>query len=108
MVFGGSRSDPATSEVGSISRHARHAAPLAPPTRCEAVDVRPTTRSTADRPGGASADHSARSRESALGLSTYRWRTEGSWRRRVGDHRQEDPASGAARPSWKAAGVYVA
>jgi putative transposase len=54
---------------GAFSRHACHAAPLAPPTRRETVDVRSTTWSTADRPGGANADRSGRSRKSALGLS---------------------------------------
>jgi len=67
MVLGGGRTDPATREVGSLSRHARHAAPLAPAARREPVDVRPTTRSAADRPGGASDDPSACSRNPRRG-----------------------------------------
>jgi hypothetical protein len=84
------------------------AASLAPSTRRETMDVRPTTRSTGDRPGGASADQSARSRESALGLSAHCWRAERPWRRRVSHHRQGDPPSGTARAGWKAAGADVA
>src|SRR5437667_7781046 len=108
MVLGGCSADLTENQMVVVCRHARHASTLASASGGETLDVRTTTWSTADRPSGSSADHSARTRKSTLGLPPYCGRTEGSRRGRVGHHGEEDPASGTARPGGEAAGSNVA
>jgi hypothetical protein len=89
VLFDGRKPSAAARQVVVVSRHAYHAAGLAPSLGGQAVDGRTMSWPTADWPSSPRPDRSVRTRESAVGRSTYCGRAGRTRYRGVGHVCQE-------------------
>jgi hypothetical protein len=88
-------------------RHSSDAPPLASATGVKGLDISATAGSPTDRAARSGVDRAIGEGESAMGLSAHRRRAEGSWHRRRGDHRQEDPSRRKPRSNGPARTVMA-
>ena len=97
MLPGGGQPTVAARQLVGVSGHAGDAHALASLDGGQALDLRATAWSSADRQGASSADRSLGTGESAVGPSAHCGRAEGPRHGRIGHHGQEDPARGRVR-----------